>query len=235
MKEHPRFIVTCGGTAGHINPAIAIANAIKANCPGAEILFVGTEDGRENDLVSRAGYRIVHVNVMGIQRSLTLSNVKALCLAATSPIKAEKMLRDWRADFVIGTGGYACWPMLKAASKLGIPCAVHESNVVPGMAVRKLQKKVDRIYTNFPETTDKLLPEVGTKIKRVGNPLLDGFLTTDREEARRTLGIDDKAFMVLSFGGSLGAEKINDAVTEFISSIYLSLNSNPLPEVSNQL
>ncbi len=223
MKKNPRIIVTCGGTAGHINPAIAIANAIKRATPDAEILFVGADEERFNDLVQKAGYPIGHIEVEGISRSLSLANVRALYLAISSPTAAKKMLRDWHADFVIGTGGYACWPMLKAASKLGIPCAVHESNVLPGMTVNLLQSGMNRIYVNFAESADYLEAKNRKKVLRVGNPLLDGFSTTDRNEARRMLDIAPDAFVVLSFGGSLGSATVNREMmdtTEKLAPLY---------------
>ena len=153
-----RVLFSGGGTGGHISPALAMADIIKTNIPGAEIAFVGSPHGIENQLIPEAGYKLYRVNVKGISRSFSLSNAKALYLAFTSPRKAKKIIKEFSPDIVIGTGGYACWPALKAAADMGIPTAVHESNALPGMAVRKLQNHVDAIMTNFESTKDLLSP-----------------------------------------------------------------------------
>ncbi len=205
-----RVIMTGGGTGGHVNPAIAIANTIKKNDPDAEILFVGTERGIENKLTKSEGYPISHVEIMGFRRKLSLANIKAAYLAFVSPIKAKKIVRDFKPDIVIGTGGYVCWPVLVAAAKMGIPTAVHESNAYPGVAVRKLQSYVDRIWLNFEESAKYLSQK--DKIRHVGNPLRTSFGAMSREEARKALGIEGKyEHYILSFGGSMGAEKVNEA------------------------
>ena len=210
-----RVIMTGGGTGGHVNPAIAIANTIAKNEPGSEILFVGTEHGIENKLTKAAGYPIRHVKIAGFKRSLSLKNIKAAYLAFVSPMRAKKIVREFRPDIVIGTGGYVCWPVLVAASKMGIPTAVHESNAFPGVAVRKLQPYVDRIWLNFAESEKYLSAK--DKILRVGNPLRGAFGTIERDEARKKLGIEEKyEHFVLSFGGSLGAEKVNESCLKFM-------------------
>ncbi len=210
-----RVIMTGGGTGGHVNPAIAIANTIKRNDPDSEILFVGTERGIENKLTAAEGYPIRHVEIRGFRRSLSLSNIKAAYLAFVSPIKAKKIVKEFKPDIVIGTGGYVCWPVLVAASKMGIPTAVHESNAYPGVAVRKLQPYVDRIWLNFEESSKHL--SASEKIAHVGNPLRTSFGSVSREEAREKLGIEGKYdFYILSYGGSMGAEKVNDACLELM-------------------
>lgn len=210
-----RVIMTGGGTGGHVNPAIAIANTIKRNEPDSEILFVGTEHGIENKLCKAEGYPIEHVNIMGFRRSLSPRNIKAAYLAFVSPIKAKKIVKDFKPDIVIGTGGYVCWPVLVAAAKLGVPTAVHESNAFPGVAVKKLQPYVDRILLNFEESEKYLTAK--DKIIHVGNPLRTSFGTLRYDEARKKLGIDGKyKYFILSYGGSLGAEKVNDAVIELM-------------------
>ncbi len=203
--------MTGGGTGGHVNPALAIANTIKENEPDSEIAFVGTPRGIENKLVPAAGYKLYHVDVMGIRRSLSPKNIKALYLALTSPLKAKKIIKEFRPDAVIGTGGYVSWPVVKAAAKAGIPTALHESNAVVGMTVRMLARDVDRIYLNFEKAGEGLsAPE---KIMHVGCPLLSKFSNITKEEARKKLGIPDHVkCCILSYGGSLGAEKVNDAV-----------------------
>lgn len=221
-----RLLLTGGGTAGHINPALAIAEIVKRNFPDSEILFVGIRGGREEDLVPREGYELRYVNVMGIQRSLSLKNIKALWLAVTSPRAKQTtdILDEFKPDLVIGTGGFACWPILAAAAKRGIPTALHESNAKPGLAVKMLQKRVDRIWINFPQTAEKLTTK-REKILRVGNPLRDGFGELSKEEARRKLGIKREQCFILSFGGSLGAENVNLAVLELMCDVIANNRS----------
>ncbi len=211
-----RVILTGGGTAGHINPALAIAEIIRRNDPSAEVLFVGIKGGKEEDLVPREGYRLEYVKSMGIRRSLSPANIKALWLAWYSPRSAatKRILEEFRPDIVIGTGGYACWPIMSAAAKRGIPTALHESNALPGMAVKRLQGSVDRIWINFAATADRLKDQ--TKVLRVGNPLRGGFGTLTKEDARRLLGLAPEQKLILSFGGSLGAEGVTRAVLEMM-------------------
>jgi len=210
-----RVLVTGGGTGGHVNPAIAIANSIRDNIPGSVIEFVGTKRGIENKLVPKEGYKLHHIEIQGIRRSLSPSNIKTMWLAFTSVFKAEKLIKEFKPDLVVGTGGYVSWPVVRAASKLGIPCALHESNAVIGFAVKMLEKHVDKLYVNFEETIKTLkYPE---KAVRVGNPLRSGFMESDKSAARRELGIDGKyKYFILSCGGSMGAEPINNAVIAFM-------------------
>lgn len=208
-----RVLLTGGGTGGHINPALAIADIIKMNVPDAEIAFVGTERGMENRLIPKEGYPLYHIEIQGIRRSLSLSNLKTAYLVMTSPHKAKKIIRDFKPDIVIGTGGYVCWPLLQAAASMGIPSMVHESNALPGVAVRQLQNKVDVILTNFEATAELL--KAKDRIVHVGNPLRSGYSTVDKVTARRELGIPDSVrFVILSFGGSLGAPKLNEAAVD---------------------
>jgi len=210
-----RVLMTGGGTGGHVNPALAIANTIMENDPSSEIAFVGTSRGIENKLVPAAGYKLYHVEVRGIRRSLSLSNLKAAYLALTSPGKAKRIIEEFKPDLVVGTGGYVSWPVCKAASSMGIPTALHESNAVPGVAVKMLASHVDRIYLNFEETGEGL--SCKEKLLRVGNPLRGQFMTMTKEEARRALGVPDRyRYYILSYGGSMGAEKVNDAVLEMM-------------------
>lgn len=207
-----RVLITGGGTGGHVNPALAIANTIKQNDHDAVIAYVGTKRGIENKLVPKSGYPMYYVDVKGIKRSLSPSNIKAAYLALTSPIKAKKIIREFKPDIVVGTGGYVSWPVVKAASQMGIPTALHESNAIAGVAVKMLQKSVDRIYLNFEKTGESLSCD-RAKLMKVGNPILGGFSSMTREEARKKLGIPDKyKYVILSYAGSMGAEKVNDAV-----------------------
>lgn len=206
-----RVLMTGGGTGGHVNPALAIANTIRQNDPSAVIAYVGTHHGIESKLVPAAGYPLYFVEIQGMRRKLSLSNLKTAYLTVTSPHKAKKILREFRPDLVVGTGGYVSWPVVRAASDMGIPCALHESNAIPGVAVRMLARRVDRIYLNFEETGAALgCPE---KLLRVGNPILHANEHLDRAAARKKLGIPDRyKYFILSYGGSMGAERLNAAV-----------------------
>ena len=209
-----RVLMTGGGTGGHVNPALAIASVIRRNDPKAEIAFVGTPRGIENKLVGKAGYPMYHVDVRGFRRSLSPRNIQAAYLALISPQRAKKIIRDFQPDIVIGTGGYVSWPILVAASALGVPSAVHESNAVPGVTVRRLSGYVDRVYVNYAESIP-LLPH-SDKALRVGCPLRLDFEAVDRNTARRKLGIPEDRKVLLSFGGSLGAEQVNFAMLDFM-------------------
>lgn len=208
-----KILLTGGGTAGHINPALAIAEIVLSNRPEAEIAFVGIRGGKEEDLVTRAGYPLHFVRSRGFARPLwSPVNLKAMYLALVSPYEKQttRILEEFQPDLVIGTGGYACWPLMAAAARRGIPTALHESNAYPGVAVKRLQRRVDRLWINFASTAERLSTK--RPIVRVGNPTLGAYATLSREEARRQLGIAPDVRLLLSFGGSLGAEKVNDAV-----------------------
>ncbi len=207
-----RVLMTGGGTGGHVNPALAIANTIKINDPDAVIEYVGTKRGIENKLVPKAGYTLHHVEVQGLRRSLSPANLRAAFLAVTSPRKARTIIEEFKPDLVVGTGGYVSWPVIKAAADMGIPTALHESNAIAGVAVKMLQKHVDRIYLNFEKTAESLSVSPD-KILKVGNPVMGGFSSVTREEAREKLGIAARyRYVILSYAGSMGAEKVNDAV-----------------------
>ena len=206
-----KVLLAGGGTGGHINPAIAIANIIKARDKSAEIAFIGTKKGMENNLVAKAGYPLYHIEMRGLRRSLSLSNIKTAYYYFTAPMKAKKLLLDYQPDVVIGTGGYLSWPLLHAAAKLGIPTAVHESNAIPGKAVKMLEPDVDRIYINFP-TTEQYFTETD-KVLCVGNPLITMPDTKTEEDLFKKLDIPSNTKKVLlSFGGSLGAQRVNEEV-----------------------
>ncbi len=208
-----RIIFAGGGTAGHINPAIAIANHIKQNIPDAEIAFIGTKRGMENTLVAKAGYPLHHIEIQGLNSLFSLSTIKTAYYFVTSPSKAKKLIRDFKPDVVIGTGGYLSWPLLKAAHAMKIPSAVHESNAIPGRAVRMVEKMVDRIYINFPTTSEYFEASSQEKILCVGNPLITAPDTAKKDGLREKLGIPPSAKkIVLSFGGSLGAERVNEEI-----------------------
>ncbi len=215
-----KVLLTGGGTAGHINPALAIAHTIRQNIPNAEIAFVGIKTGKETELIPREGYPLYFVESMGFARPLwSPVNIKAAWLAFYSPRskKTKKILEDFRPDIVIGTGGYACYPLMVAAIRKKIPCALHESNALPGLVVRKLHGRVDRVWLNFEHTASLL--NGGENVVTVGNPLRAGFGGISRQAARERLGISNDRFVVLAFGGSLGATRINDALLDAMQAL----------------
>ena len=213
-----RVVMTGGGTAGHINPALSIADAIKREYPDAEILFVGAEGRMETTLVPKAGYPIRTITVEGFQRRLSFENVKknirAAYHAVTAGYEAARILREFRPDMAIGTGGYVCGPVLRKAAKMGIPVLVHESNALPGVTVKLLAPYAKAVLVS-DEAAKKHLPETANVIV-TGNPLRHDLLTVDRDTARRELGVDERP-LVLCFGGSLGARPLNEAIVGELS------------------
>ncbi len=209
-----RVLLTGGGTAGHINPAIAIANYIKEKEKDSEFLFVGTERGLEKTLVPKCGYNIKFIDVMGLKRSLSAQNIKVFINYVKSMGEARRIIKDFNPDVVIGTGGYVCAPVIKIASSLKIPTIIHEQNVFPGLAIKMLARKADITAISFEETRTMM------KAKRMvltGNPLRpDLFKSHDIDLVRAQYGFDEKP-IVLMFGGSLGADKMNEALVKMVA------------------
>ncbi len=209
-----RVLLTGGGTAGHINPAIAIANYIKEKEDGSEFLFVGTQRGLEKTLVPKCGYEIKFIDVMGLRRSLSVENLKVLVNYIKSIRDAKRIIKEFKPDVVVGTGGYVCAPVIKAAAALKIPTLIHEQNVFPGLAIKMLSKKADITAISFSETESMMSAK---KMILTGNPLRPNlFEKHDIDVLRAQCGFDEKP-IVLMFGGSLGAEKINQALVEMIA------------------
>ncbi len=209
-----RVLMTGGGTAGHINPALTIAKALQETYPDCEVLFVGAEGRMETRLVPAAGYRIETMKVSGFSRKLTPAaighNIGAAWQAVTAGSRADRIIRDFKPDIAIGTGGYVCGPILRKAAKRGIPVVVHESNALPGVTVKMLSKWAT---VCLPEESAKAyLPADARHVVVTGNPLPADFAQIPKEEARARLGLDNRP-LVLSFGGSLGASAINCAVS----------------------
>ena len=213
-----KFLFTCGGTAGHINPALAIAQRIRELMPDAEILFVGAEGNMETELVPREGFPITTVKITNIQRSLKpdkiLHNIKTARNVVTAIAAAKKIIKDFEPDAAIGTGGYVCYPVLRAASSLGVPTAVHESNAIPGLTTKMLQDKVDKIYVGFEESRSNYRkPE---KVEVTGTPVRVDFTAIPKETAKERLGLPADKPLVVSVWGSLGAAFMNEIMVEFI-------------------
>ena len=205
------IVITGGGTGGHVNPGLAVANTIREKDPEAQISFVGTSRGIENKLVPKAGYPLYHVEITGLRRSLSLSNIKTLYLTVTSVFKAKKLLKRLEPDAVFATGGYVCYPVVKAAHQMGIPVFLHESNAIPGVAIRMLEKYAQTVFVNFEECIKHL--KEPNKAIRVGNPMLASGLPVTGETERKNLGVGSQyQHFLLSFGGSMGAEQVNFAI-----------------------
>ena len=213
-----RILFTCGGTAGHINPALGVAGRIRELVPDAEILFVGAKDHMETELVPREGYEIKTVTISGFQRSMKpakiAENIRAVGRVISARRLARRYLEQFRPDVAVGTGGYVCYPVLRTAAAMGIPTAVHESNAVPGLTTKLLEKTVDRILVGL-EDSRAFYKDPG-KVEVTGTPVRVDFRGLDRAKARRELGMDPDQPVVLAVFGSLGAEYMNDAMAQFI-------------------
>ena len=211
-------IFTCGGTAGHINPAISVANLLRARRPDAKILFVGAEGEMETQLVPREGYQLETLKVNCYLRKLTPKalwhNVTTLWNLQGSLRKADRILRDFRPDVIVGTGGYASFPMLKQGAKAGIPTAVHEANAMPGLTTRMVADKATRVMVCFDESRKYYKdPE---RVQVVGMPVRQEFIYTTRAEARARLGLGEEP-LVVSAWGSLGARDMNQLMADFLA------------------
>jgi UDP-N-acetylglucosamine--N-acetylmuramyl-(pentapeptide) pyrophosphoryl-undecaprenol N-acetylglucosamine transferase len=211
-----RVLFAGGGTAGHINPAIAIANYIKEMEPDSKFLFVGTKEGMESTLVPKQGFDIRFIKIHGFKRALSLFNVKVAAEFLTGTAQCAKIIRDFKPDAVIGTGGYVSGPALMAAALLKIPTVVHEANAFPGVTVRSLARYVDVVALGMGDAANFLKP--GCKVEVTGNPVRPSILKLNQKTAKERLGLDNRR-TILIFGGSLGAEKINNVSVDWISRI----------------
>ena len=214
-----RFVLTCGGTAGHINPALAIAGRLRELMPDCEILFIGAEGKMEMELVPREGYKIEALKITNISRGHSLEalrhNLDTLRNVAVSTHEAKRILREFKPDVVIGTGGYVCYPVLTAAHELGIPTAVHESNAVPGLTTKLLAERVDRVMVGFADSKGAYHhPE---KVEVTGTPVRGEFASYSKALAKRELGLDPNEPLVVSVWGSLGAAHMNKVMGELIT------------------
>ena len=212
-----KVIMAGGGTGGHIYPAVAIADKIKRKNPEAEILFVGTEKGMERELVPQSGYPIRFITVSGIHRKQIWKNIKTVADLMKGDREARQIIKDFAPDAVIGTGGYVCGPVVREAHKLGIPTYIHEQNAFPGVTNKLLEKYVDKVFVSFPEAKEYFKhPE---KMVVTGNPIRKSFLVGSAVNYRERLGISDRDFVILCFGGSRGAGKINSTMKSVAAAV----------------
>ena len=206
-------IFTCGGTAGHINPAIAVANILKQRKPDCKILFIGAEGHMEEKLVPAAGYELITLPGSGLSRKLNMAgikkNINAVKCVVNAVTKCKKIIRDFDADVIVGTGGYASFPAIYAGAKLGVPTVVHESNALPGLTTKMAASVATKVLVCFEESVKHYKhPEA---VEVVGMPVRQEFITTGKTEAKKMLGLEDVQVVVSAFG-SQGAKVMNQNV-----------------------
>lgn len=212
------IIFTCGGTGGHINPALALAKMVRERRPNSKILFVGADGGMETELVPREGFEIQTIKITNFQRKLTPvaigHNVLAGINILRSLSRADQIIREFEPDLIVGTGGYACYPMLTRGAKRNIPTAIHESNAVPGLTTRMVADKVSRIMVSYEES--RKYYKMAENVVVTGTPVREEFVYLKKGEARQKIGIKDDKPLVVSYWGSLGAREMNKKIAEFI-------------------
>lgn len=217
MLNGKKILFATGGTGGHINPALAVAGYIRENYPKAEILFVGTADRMEAQLVPAAGYDFKTIEIQGFSRELNFEglkhNIKTVNLLFKSEGQAKKIIEDFKPDVVIGFGGYVSGPVLSVAARMGIPTAVHEQNAFPGVTNKNLAKKVDVVMLTAPEAEKLLKPKNPCVV--TGLPIRGEIISANKEFARAEMKLGSRP-LILSMGGSLGARAINEAVKYLI-------------------
>lgn len=213
------ILFACGGTAGHVNPAVGLAHLFQQQREDVNIIFVGAEGGMETRLVPKEGYAIKTVNITNLRRSMkpkaVAHNLRTIGNIYLSKVQANRILQDFPPDLVVGTGGYASYPIVMEAAKKGIPTAIHESNVVPGLTTKSLSKVVDCVMVGFPDSA-KYYPRA-KQVVVTGTPVREDFFKYTKEEARELLNINDHRPLILSYWGSLGASRMNKKMVDFIA------------------
>lgn len=212
-----RYLLTGGGTGGHIYPAVAIANEIKRNEKDAEILFVGTEKGLEKELVPKSGFELKTIRVKGFKRKLSLDTLRTIKIAFDGLIDAKKIIDEYKPDIVIGTGGYVCGPVVMIAALKHIPTLIHEQNAFPGLTNRILSRFVDIIATAFDDSKKYFRDKDNVYV--TGNPIRMEILNANKVQALKKLGLEQGKKVVVSVGGSRGAAKINEYMVELIKRV----------------
>ena len=212
-------IFTCGGTGGHINPAIAVANILKERRPDTRILFIGAEGHMEEKLVPAAGFELKTLPGSGLSRKLNLAgikkNINAVKCVVSAVGKCKKIIREFDADVIVGTGGYASFPALLAGSQLKVPTVVHEANAVPGLTTKMAAAIADRVLVCFEESVRYY--KNPDQVEVVGMPVRQEFLCGNKELARKELGIDDGKPVLVSAFGSQGAKVMNETMADMMA------------------
>lgn len=211
-----KILFAGGGTAGHINPALAVANYIKEREKDTEIRFVGTKEGLESTLVPHSGYDIDIIKIHGFNRKLSFGTIKTMLEIPGAVLASKRIIKNFKPDIVVGTGGYVCGPVLYAAAKMGISTLVHESNAYAGITTRILARYVDVVAVGIEAAKERISD--AKKVIFTGNPVRPSILSADSFSSRRKMGLDQRPFIVV-FGGSLGARDFNKAVVDWISSV----------------
>ena len=208
-----RVIIAAAGTAGHINPGLAIANKIKEEEKDSKIIFIGTTRGLENDLVPRAGYELKTIDAYGLSKKISIENIKKMYKTLKGYGEAKKIIKEFKPDIVIGTGGYICGATISAAHSLKIPTLLHESNAFPGKAVKMLANKTDTILVSFEDARSRI--KNAKNIVYTGTPVKirkKEYRINEKNSIIKSTGLNETKPIVLIFGGSQGAQKINDAI-----------------------
>jgi len=205
-----RILMSGGGTGGHIYPAITIIRAIQKENRSCEVLFIGTQGGLESDIIPKEGFDFSTIDVRGFERRLSMRNVHTVIKAIGSVWQSRKIIRKFKPDIVIGTGGYVCGPVLMAASMMGIPTMIQEQNVIPGITNKILSRVVDKIAVGYGEAIPYFTNK--EKIFISGNPIRPEVISATREEGITALGLDPAKLTILISGGSRGARSINQAM-----------------------
>lgn len=218
-----RIIISGGGTGGHIYPAITIAREVAKLTEHCEILFVGTKHGLEADIIPKEGFAFATIEVSGLERKLSWKNVRTLFTTIGSVWKSSRLIKDFKPDVVIGTGGYVCGPVLLAASLLKVPTIIQEQNVIPGITNKILSRFVDKIALGYQEAAAYFHNCRPEQIVVTGNPIRPAVMSATREEGLTELGLSPDKLTVLAVGGSRGARSINQAMV----GVGTYFNGNP--------
>ena len=207
-----RVLFCGGGTAGHISPAIAMAQMLSESKYECECAFVGRSGGEENLPITSEGYKLYTIEIEGFRRRVSGQTIRSVLKVIKSLRAAREILDEYKPELIIGTGGYVCWPIIKAGISKKIKTVIHESNAEPGLVTRTLGPKCDAVLLNLDAAKNRLR---GCRCVRViGNPTRRGFETGSKEDCRKALSIARGDILIVSFGGSLGAKRLNDVVCE---------------------
>lgn len=209
-----KIIMTGGGTGGHIYPALAIADKFVQKNPETEILYIGSEDRLEKDIVPKHGFRFEYVDSMYLDRENPLKMARTAILNMRGVRQAKKLIKEFKPDFVVSTGGYISIPVVIAAARLKVPVFIHEQNAFPGMANKFLEKNASKIFLGFRDAADKF--KDASKLIYTGNPVRDDFYKINKEKARKALGVEEHKFLIFIFGGSLGSTEVNEIGTAIV-------------------